>query len=142
MENTVSESKNTHQWIGDADNEAMQRVQGWLAEGRTLAWLPIFSRENFPDIPPEILYFADRCREHPYWPIEKPEDFLQIPEGITGWLLRVGDKDTDIVVGFWEDTAHFLKAVDKRTGEPQSLQSGRNWEDDETNDDSAEEATR
>jgi hypothetical protein len=128
MENIVNKSIPT-QWIGAADNEPMQRVQQWLAEGRTLAWLPIWSRENFPNVPPQVLYAADQCPERHVWLINTVEDFLQIPDGITGWLLPKGDKDTDIVVGLWNDTLHFLKVVDKRTGEPQTLKTGKTWEE-------------
>ena len=116
------------QWIGAADNEMMQRVQKWLADGRTLAWLPILSRENFPEVPPDILYYAEQCPERHAWFINHVDDFLNIPDGITGWLLPEGDKDTDVVVGLWEDKLHFLSAIDKRTGERQTLQGGRNWE--------------
>lgn len=66
--------------------------------------------------------------------IKGVEDFLKIPQGITGWLLPEGEKDTDIVVGLWNNTAHFMKAVDKRTGEPQTLQSGRTWETEDCAD--------
>jgi hypothetical protein len=117
------------QWIGAADNEMIQRVQQWLADGRTLAWLPILSRENFPEVSPDILYYADQCPERHVWFIKQVDDFLQIPDSITGWLLPEGDKDTDIVVGLWEDKLHFLKAIDKHTGQPQSLQDGRTWEE-------------
>lgn len=116
------------QWIGAADNEMMQRVQQWLADGRTLAWLPILSRENFPAVPPEILYFAEQSPERHVWFVNEVDDFLNIPDGITGWLLPEGDKDTDVVAGLWEDKLYFLRASDKRTGEPQTLQGGRNWE--------------
>lgn len=125
----MSKSKHSHQWIGSADNEGMKRVKAWLAKGRTLAWLPILSRENFPNVPPQVLYAADQSPERHVWLIEKVEDFLQIPDGITGWLLADGDKDTDIVVGLWDDTLHFLKVVDKRTGQPQTLKTGKAWEE-------------
>jgi hypothetical protein len=36
------------QWHGTADNPMMQRVKKWLANGRTLAWLPILNTKNFP----------------------------------------------------------------------------------------------
>jgi hypothetical protein len=43
--------------------EVEQRVQEWLASGQLLAWIPILSQENFPDVPPQILQFADRHQE-------------------------------------------------------------------------------
>jgi len=128
MENTVSKSNNEHEWIGNANNEMKQRVQQWMTEGRTLVWLPIWSRENFPSIPPRLLQLADRCSERQVMLINTVEDFLKIPQGITGWLLPEGETDTDIVIGLWDSTAHFMKAVDKRTGAPQTLQSGQTWE--------------
>lgn len=124
---TNSETPNV-QWIGAADNESMRRVQQWLADGRTLAWLPIYSAENFPGIPRETLYYAEQCPERHVWLIHQVEDFLQIPEGITGWVLAEGDLDTDVVVGLWEDTLHFVTVVDKQTGEPQTLKTGNAWE--------------
>lgn len=121
----------TMQWHGAADNVMMQRVKQWLADGRTLAWLPIFSSDNFPDIPKGILYDAEQSPERHCWLIHRVEDFLQIPEGITGWVLPEGDINTEVVVGLWEDTLHFVKVIDRRTGEPQTLQTGRAWEIDE-----------
>lgn len=138
MENTVTKTNHEFQWVGSANNEAMQRVQRWLAEGRTLAWIPILSRENFPNVPPELLYYADQNPKRHVWLIDTVEDFLKIPDGITGWLMPDGDKDTDIVVGLWEDAVHFLKAVDKRTGEPQTLQTGRAWEEVDPSSDDAD----
>jgi hypothetical protein len=138
----MNESKTSHQWVGTANNEAMQRVQQWLSEGRTLAWLPIWSQENFPTIPKHLLYHAEQCPTRHVWLIKTVDDFLNIPDGITGWLLPEGDKDTDIVVGLWEDTLHFLKAVDKRTGEPQTLQKGRAWETVDSADDPADVAQK
>ena len=122
MENTVSKSNNEHEWIGNANNEMKQRVQQWMTEGRTLVWLPIWSRGNFPNIPPRLLQLANKCTERQVMLINAVEDFLKIPQGITGWLLPEGETDTDIVVGLWDSTAHFMKAVDKRTGAPQTLQ--------------------
>lgn len=124
---TNSQNPNV-QWNGTADNEMMQRVQRWLENGRTLAWLPILSSENFPEIPKDILYYAEQAPKRHCWFINCVEDFLQIPDGITGWLLPEGDIDTDVVVGLWEDTLHFCKVVDSRNGEPQTLQTGRAWE--------------
>ena len=118
------------QWHGTADNPMMQRVQQWLGEGRTLAWLPIFSTENFPTIPQDVLYYAEQSPERHCWIIRQVEDFLMIPDGITGWLLPEGDLDTEVVVGLWEDTLHFCSAIDRRTGEPQTLQTGRCWDTD------------
>lgn len=118
------------QWHGTADNPMMQRVQQWLAEGRTLAWLPILSAENFPETPPDVLHQAELNPQRHCWLIDQVEDFLAIPEGITGWVLPEGDLDTDVVVGLWEDTLRFCSVVDRRTGLTQTLQTGRVWEVD------------
>jgi hypothetical protein len=116
------------QWIGAADNEMMRCVRQWLDEGRTLAWLPIYSPENFPEVPRDILYYTEQCPERHVWLIERVEDFLNLPEGITGWVLPEGDLDTPVAVGLWDDTLHFVQVVDRHTGEPQTLQTGRAWE--------------
>lgn len=116
------------QWHGTADNPMMQSVQQWLAGGRRLAWLPIFNSENFPGIDPEILFYAEQSPQRHCWFINHVDDFLTIPEGITGWLLPDGDVDTDVAVGLWDDTVHFCSVTDRRTGEPQTPQTGRPWE--------------
>lgn len=118
------------QWHGTADNPMMQRVQQWLAEGRTLAWVPILNAENFPEVPPCVLHQAELNPQRHCWLIEQVEDFLAIPQGITGWVLPKGELDTDVVVGLWEETLRFCRVVDRRTGLRQTLQTGRAWEVD------------
>lgn len=116
------------QWHGAADNPMMQRVQQWLADGRRLAWLPIFNSENFPDIDPETLFYAEQSPQRHCWFIDHEDDFLTLPDGITGWLLPDGAVDTDVAVGLWDDTVHFCIMADRHTGEPQTLRTGRAWE--------------
>jgi hypothetical protein len=101
--------------------EVEQRVQGWLASGQLLAWIPILSQENFPGIPPQILQFADQYQEAMRWPIHLPEDLLALPEGITGWLLPADADDTDVACGVWNGEVYILGVKDKRTGRPQTL---------------------
>ena len=103
------------------DPEGGQRVQGWLASGQLLAWIPILSQDNFPGTPPEILQFADRYQESMRWPIHAPEDLLQLPEGITGWLLPADAEDTDVACGVWNGEVYILGVKDKRTGRAQTL---------------------
>jgi len=64
--------------VGHYDPEVHQRVQQWLASGQLLAWIPILSQENFPDVPPQILQFADQHQEAMRWPIHRPEDLLTL----------------------------------------------------------------
>jgi hypothetical protein len=101
--------------------EVEQRVQEWLASGQLLAWIPILSQENFPDVPPQILQFADRHQEAMRWPIHRPEDLLGLPEGITGWLLPADADDIDVACGVWNGEVYILGVQDKRTGRPQTL---------------------
>jgi hypothetical protein len=101
--------------------EVEQRVQGWLASGQLLAWIPILSQENFPDVPPQILLFADRHQEAMRWPIHRPEELLDLPEGITGWLLPADAEDTDVACGVWNGEVYILGVKDKRTGRAQTL---------------------
>ena len=103
------------------DPEVHQRVQQWLASGQLLAWIPILSQENFPDVPPEILQFADRHQAALRWPIERPEDLLGLPEGVTGWLLLADAEDTDVACGVWNGEVYILGVQDKRTGRKQTL---------------------
>ena len=121
---TASPNPNV-QWHGTANNEMMLRVQQWLKDGRTFSWRPIFSAENFPGIPWQVLCYAEQSSECLFWVIKQVDDLLAIPDGITGWLLPDGDTDTDVVVGQWEGTLTFCKVVDRRNGDPQTLQSAR-----------------
>lgn len=107
--------------LGHYDPEVHQRVQQWLASGQLLAWIPILSRENFPDVPPEVLQFLDRYQETIRWPIAHPEDLLALPEGITGWLLPADAEDTDVACGVWNGEVYILGVKDKRTGRKQTL---------------------
>lgn len=103
------------------DPEVHRRVQQWLASGQLLAWIPILSRENFPDVPPQILQFADQYQAAMRWPIHRPEDLLALPNGITGWLLPATASDTDVACGVWNGEVYILGVKDKRTGRKQTL---------------------
>jgi len=118
---TINSSTIASQPLAHYDPEVEQRVQGWLASGQLLAWIPILSQENFPDVPPQILQFADRHQEAMRWPIHLPEDLLSLPEGITGWLLPADAEDTDVACGVWNGEVYILGVQDKRTGRKQTL---------------------
>ena len=90
------------------DPEVHKRVQKRLASGQLLAWIPILSQENFPDVPPVLLQFADRFQESMRWPIHRPEDLLVLPDGITGWLLPADAEDTDVACGVWNGEVYIL----------------------------------
>ena len=101
--------------------EVEQRVHGWLASGLLLAWIPILSQENFPDVPQQLLEFADYYQEAMRWPIHQIEDLLQLPNGITGWLMPATASDTDVACGVWDGEVYTLSIKDRRTGKPQTL---------------------
>ena len=101
--------------------EVEQRVHGWLASGLLLAWIPILSQENFPDVPPQVLQFADRHQEAMRWPVYRPEDLLGLPDAITGWLLPADAEDTDVACGVWNGEVYILGVKDKRNGRKQTL---------------------
>ncbi len=103
------------------DAAVEQRVQQWLTSGQLLVWIPILSQENFPDVPPQILQFADQHQEAMRWPIHRPEDLLGLPEGITGWLLPADAIDTDVACGVWNGEVYILGVQDKHTGRSQAL---------------------
>lgn len=109
------------QRLAHYDPEVEQRVQQWLASGQLLAWIPILSQENFPDLPPQILQFADQHQEAMRWPIHRPQDLLTLPDGITGWLLPTDAEDTDVACGVWNGEVYILGVQDKRTGRKQTL---------------------
>jgi hypothetical protein len=103
------------------DPEVHQRVQQWIASGQPLVWIPILSQQNFPDVPPQVLRFADRFQAAMRWPIQRPEDLLDLPDGITGWLLPADAEDTDVACGVWNGEIYILGIKDRRTGRPQTL---------------------
>ena len=107
--------------LGHYDPAVEQRVQQWLASGQLLAWIPILSQENFPDVPPQIVQFADQYQVAMRWPIHHPEDLLDLPDGITGWLLPADAEDTDVACGVWNGEVYILGVQDKRTGRKQTL---------------------
>jgi hypothetical protein len=118
---TINSSTIPSQPLAHYNPEVEQRVQGWLTSGQLLAWIPILSQENFPDVPPDVLQFADRYQEAMRWPIHRPEDLLTLPEGITGWLLPADSDDTDVACGVWNGEVYILGVQDKRTGRKQTL---------------------
>ena len=101
--------------------EVEQRVQGWFASGQPLVWIPILSQENFPDVPQQLLEFADYYQEAMRWPIHQIEDLLQLPNGITGWLMPATASDTDVACGVWNGEVYILGVKDKRNGCKQTL---------------------
>ena len=101
--------------------EVEQRVQGWFASGQPLVWIPILSQENFPDVPQQLLEFADHYQEAMRWPVHRMEDLLQLPNGITGWLMPATASDTDVACGVWNGEVYILGIKDRRTGQPQTL---------------------
>ncbi len=101
--------------------EVEQRVQGWFASGQPLVWIPILSQENFPDVPQQLLEFADYYQDAMRWPIHQIEDLLQLPNGITGWLMPATASDTDVACGVWNGEVYILGVKDKRNGRKQTL---------------------
>ena len=126
MNTTMIESSTTpitSQPLAHYNPEVEQRVQQWLASGQLLAWIPILSQENFPDVPSQILQFADRHQEAMRWPIRRPEDLLALPDGITGWLLPADAEDADVACGVWNGEVYILGVRNKHTGLEQTLRS-------------------
>lgn len=111
----------TSQRLPQCNPEVEQRVLGWLNSGQLLAWIPIISQQNFPDTPPDVLAFVDQYQEELRWPIRQPQDLLNLPEGITGWLLPIDANDTDVACGVWDGQVYILGITDQRTGKPQAL---------------------
>ena len=101
--------------------EVEQRVQAWLESGQLMAWIPILSQQNFPGTPPEVLQFADHYQEAMRWPVHRMEDLLQLPNGITGWLMPATASDTDVACGVWNGEVYILGVKDKRNGRKQTL---------------------
>lgn len=98
-----------------------QRVQGWLGSGQLLVWIPILSQENFPGVPQQILQSVDQYQDAMRWPIRQAEDLLQLPNGITGWLMPATATDTDVACATWDGEVYILGVKDRRTGKPQTL---------------------
>ena len=119
--NTTTNSAILGQPLAYHDAEVAQRLHGWLNSGKPLVWIPILSRENFPDAPPELLQWADSRQAAFHVPIHEPADLLLMPEGVTGWLMPADADDTDVACGIWSGEVYILGVKDKRTGRKQTL---------------------
>jgi len=119
--NTTISNTIPSQPLAHYDPEVAQRVQGWLDSGQPLVWIPILSQENFPDMPLEILQWADAQQAAFHVPIGVPADLLRMPEGVTGWLMPEDAVDTDVACGIWNGEVYILGVKDKRTGRKQTL---------------------
>lgn len=103
------------------NNTMEQRVMSWFDANRLLIWQPILSADNFPEIPQDILQFANAQRSAFHCPIRGIEDLSNLPEGVTGWLLPADEADTDVACGRFQGEVHFLQVRDRVTGLPQTL---------------------
>ena len=101
--------------------EVEQRVQSWFTTGIPLVWIPILSQRNFPGVPLQVLQFADQYHEALRWPISAPEDLLQLPDGVTGWLMPADAQDTDVACAQWENEVYILGVQHMFTGRKQTL---------------------
>ena len=111
----------TSECLPQCDPEIEQRVLGWLNSGQLLAWVPIISQQNFPEVPLEVLDYADQFQHALRKPIRQPQDLLDLPEGMTGWLLPMQAEDTDVACGVWQGQVYILGVKDSRTGKVQTL---------------------
>jgi len=59
---------------------------------------------------------ADHYQEAMRWPIHQMEELLQLPNGITGWLMPASASDTDVACGVWDGEIYILGIKDRRTG--------------------------
>lgn len=121
MTTTTSDNTLIRQPLAHYDPEVAQRVHGWLASGQPLAWIPILSQDNFHDTPRETLQSARHHQAAMRWLIHRPEELLDLPEGVTGWLLPAEANDTDVACGVWGGEVYILGVTDRRTGRAQTL---------------------
>jgi len=119
--NTATAIPIPSQPLAHHDPQIEQRVQGWLATGTSLVWIPILNQQNFPSVPQQVLQFADQYQEAMCWPIHRPEDLLQLPDRTAGWLMPLDAEDTDVGCGLWNGEVYILGVKDKFTGRKQSL---------------------
>ncbi|MCC6917272.1 hypothetical protein [Nitrosomonas sp.] len=111
----------TSQRLPQCSPEVEQRVLAWINSGRLLAWIPIISQQNFPEVPLEVLVYADQFQHALRKPIRQPQDLLDLLEGVTGWLLPMEDEDIDVACGVWQGQVYILGIKDSRTGKVQTL---------------------
>lgn len=116
-----AECRMSTQPLSHHDPEVEQRVQGWLISGRALVWIPILSQKNFPGVPQQVLQLVDDRQLAMRWPISKPEDLLELPDGVTGWLMPADAQDTDVACGLWEGEVFILGVKHSITGKKQTL---------------------
>jgi len=107
--------------LSNYDPEVERRVGSWFDAQRPLVWIPILSQENFPDTPRQVLDLADAFQEAIRLPIAQIEDLLELPAGITGWLMPADEEDTDVACGQWDGEVYILGVKHKLTGRKQTL---------------------
>ena len=115
------ESKITTQPLPGFDPEIERRVSGWFNSQRPLVWIPIISRQNFPDVPAHMLAYADQFQAQFRVPIAKASDLLSLPNNVTGWLMPADEEDTDVACIFRDGEVYVLAVQDSRTGRRQTL---------------------
>lgn len=71
--------------------------------------------EQHPDVPQKLLEFADHYQAAMRWPIHRMEELLQLPNGITGWLMPASASDTDVACGVWDGEIYILGIKDRQT---------------------------
>lgn len=76
-------------------------------------------------MPQQLLEFADHYQEAMRWPIQQIDELLQLPNGITGWLMPATATDTDVACGVWNGEVYILGIKDRRTCKPQTLRGER-----------------
>ncbi|NBU43865.1 MAG: hypothetical protein EBS37_07250 [Betaproteobacteria bacterium] len=126
MENTVNkhehnDPKITTQPLPGFDPEIERRVSGWFNSQRPLVWIPIISRQNFPDAPAHVLANAEQFQSQFRVPIAEASDLLSLPDNVTGWLLPDDEEDTDVACTVRNGEVYVLGVQDSRTGRRQTL---------------------
>lgn len=114
--------------LANFDEQIAQKVERWISTGVSIKWIPIITsnsavigRTELIDALMQSEANTDAIKSNFYLPIRKPGDFLKLPEHVPGWLLPLGQTDTDVVCEKKSGEIYFFGVTHKVTGQKQTL---------------------
>jgi hypothetical protein len=118
--------------LANFDEQIAQKVERWISTGVSMKWIPIITSNStvigHTGLIDALMHSeahteanTDASNSKFYLPIRKPEDFLIIPERVPGWLLPIGQTDTDVVCEKRSGEIYFFGVTHKVTGQKQTF---------------------
>jgi hypothetical protein len=118
--------------LANFDEQIAQKVERWISNGVSIKWIPIITSNSavightglidvLMQSEANTEVNTDAIKSNCYLPIRKPGDFLKLPEHVPGWLLPLGQTDTDVVCEKKSGEIYFFGVTHKVTGQKQTL---------------------